>query len=85
MATLYVRDMPEELYEQLKRRAAGEGRSINQEAIRLLRLGLLAARPRPDPEFRAWLDWVSEQRERWAREGRKFPDSTTLIREDRNR
>ncbi len=85
MATLYVRDMPEELYEQLKKRAAGEGRSINQEAIRLLRLGLLAARPRPDPEFRAWLDWVSEQRERWAKEGRKFPDSTTLIREDRNR
>ena len=85
METLYVRDLPEELYEQLKKRAAEEGRSINQEAIRLLRLGLLAARPRPDPEFRAWLDWVSEQRERWAREGRKFPDSTTLIREDRNR
>ncbi len=85
MATLYVRDIPVELYEQLKKRAAGEGRSINQEAIRLLRLGLLAARPRPDPEFRAWLDWVSEQRERWAKEGRKFPDSTTLIREDRNR
>ena len=85
MATLYVRDLPEELYEQLKKRAAGEGRSLNQEAIRLLRLGLLAARPRPDPEFRAWLDWVSEQRERWVREGRKFPDSTTLIREDRDR
>lgn len=85
MATLYVRDMPEELYDQLKKRAAEEGRSINQEAIRLLRLAILTERPRPDPEFKAWLDRVVEQRERWAREGRKFPDSTTLIREDRDR
>lgn len=85
MATLYVRDLPEELYEQLKKRAAQEGRSINQEAIRLLRIALLTGRPKPDPEFKAWLDRVVEQRERWAREGRKFPDSTTLIREDRDR
>ncbi len=85
MATLYVRDMPAELYEQLKIRAAEEGRSINQEAIRLLRLALLTDRPKPDPEFKAWLNRVTEQRERWAREGRKFPDSTALIREDRDR
>ena len=85
MATLYVRDMPDKLYEHLKKRAADEGRSISQEAVRLLRLALLTSRPKPDPEFRAWLDWVTEQRERWVREGRKFPDSTTLIREDRDR
>jgi plasmid stability protein len=85
MATLYVRDMPDRLYETLKKRAAEEGRSISQEAVQLIRLGLLAARPKPDPEFRAWLDRVTEQRERWAKEGRKFPDSTTLIREDRDR
>ncbi len=85
MATLYVRDMPDELYERLKKRASEEGRSISQETVRLLRLGLLAARPKPDPEFRAWLDWVNQQRERWAKEGRKFPDSATLIREDRDR
>jgi len=85
VATLYVRDMPHELYERLKKRAAEEGRSISQEAVRLLRLALLSARPKPDPEFKAWFDWVNQQRERWAREGRKFPDSTTLIREDRDR
>ena len=85
MATLYVRDMPEKLYEHLKKRAADEGRSISQEAVRLLRLALLTDRPKPDPEFKAWLDWVTEQREQWVREGRKFPDSTTLIREDRDR
>lgn len=85
MATLYVRDIPEQLYEQLKKRAADEGRSISQEAVRLLRLALLADRLSPDPEFKAWLDRVVQQRERWAKEGRKFPDSTTLIREDRDR
>jgi plasmid stability protein len=85
MATLYVRDIPDRLYESLKKRATEEGRSISQEAVRLLRIGLLADRPKPDPEFRAWLDRVTEQRERWAKEGRKFPDSTTLIREDRDR
>jgi plasmid stability protein len=85
MATLYVRDMPDDLYEHLKRRAAEEGRSISQETVRLLRQVLLTGRPKPDPEFKAWLDRVTEQRERWAREGRKFPDSTTLIREDRDR
>ncbi len=85
MATLHIEDVPDRLYEQLKKRAAEEGRTISQVAVGLLRLGLFTARPRPDPEFRAWLDWVNEQRERWAREGRKFPDSTTLIREDRDR
>jgi plasmid stability protein len=85
MATLYVRDMPDQLYKQLKKHATEEGRSISQEAVRLLRLALLTDRPKPDPEFKAWLDRVTEQRERWAKEGRKFPDSTTLIREDRDR
>ncbi len=85
MPTLYVREMPEDLYERLREQAAKEGRSINQEAIRLLRLALLADRPKPDPEFKAWFDWVNQQRKRWEREGRKFPDSTALIREDRDR
>jgi len=84
VATLYVRDMPHELYERLRKRAAEEGRSISQEAVRLIRLALLSARPKPDPEFKAWLERVSAQRERWAKEGRKFPDSTALIREDRD-
>lgn len=85
MATLYVRDMPDELYKHLKKRATEEGRSISQETVRLLRLALLTDRPKPDLEFKAWIDRVTEQRERWVKEGRKFPESTTLIREDRDR
>src|SRR5574341_2623587 len=58
VATLYVRDMPNELYERLKKRATEEGRSISQEAVRLLRLALLTDRLKPDPEFKTWLDRV---------------------------
>jgi len=85
VATLYVRDVPNDLYERLRDRAAEEGRSISQEAVRLLRIALLTERPKPDREFMAWFHWVNQQRERWVREGRKFPDSTKLIREDRDR
>jgi plasmid stability protein len=85
VATLYVREVPEDLYRQLKKRAAKEGRSISQEAVRLIRIAILTERPRPDPLFKAWLDRVAEQREQWAKEGRKFPDSVKLIREDRDR
>jgi len=85
MATLYVRGMPDDLYEQLKRQAMAEGRSIGQEAVRAIRLGLLATRTGPDPRLAAWLRNVRRQRARWAREGRKFPDSAALIREDRQR
>jgi plasmid stability protein len=40
MATLHVRDVPEELYEALRARARREGRSISQEAIAILRRAL---------------------------------------------
>ena len=36
MATLHVRNVPEELYEQLRDRAQANGRSIGAEAIVLL-------------------------------------------------
>lgn len=40
MPTLYVRDVPEDLYARLKERAAQERRSISQEAINLLEWAL---------------------------------------------
>jgi antitoxin FitA len=45
VATLYVRNVPEDVYEALRARAKSEGRSINAEAIAVLRAAL-----RPDPE-----------------------------------
>jgi antitoxin FitA len=37
MATLHVRNVPDELYEALRARAEREGRSINAETIAVLR------------------------------------------------
>ena len=85
MATLYVRDIPDDLYDALKLQATAERRSISQEAIRLIRLGLLAAPAGPDARLAAWLKSVRRQRSRWTRAGRRFPDSAALIREDRER
>jgi antitoxin FitA len=45
MATLHIRNVPDELYEALRARAEREGRSINAETIAALREVL-----RPSPE-----------------------------------
>jgi plasmid stability protein len=45
MATLHIRNVPDELYEALRARAEREGRSINAETIAVLREVL-----RPSPE-----------------------------------
>jgi plasmid stability protein len=36
MPTLYIRNVPPEVYEALKARAKREGRSVNAEALRIL-------------------------------------------------
>ena len=36
MATLYVRNVPEDVYERLRERARRNGRSVNAEALRIL-------------------------------------------------
>ena len=59
----------------LKQQATAERRSISQEAVRLIRLGLLAAPAGPDARLAAWLKSVRRQRSRWTRAGRRFPDS----------
>lgn len=40
MATLYVRDVPPDLYERLRREAASARRSLSAETIELLRRSL---------------------------------------------
>jgi plasmid stability protein len=41
MATLHVRNVPDELYEELRKRAERDGRSIGAEAIALLRFAMV--------------------------------------------
>lgn len=77
MATLHVRQVPEETYEALRRLAAERKSSINAEAVRLL-----ARAVRTDTAaVRALLDRI-EIRRPVAR--RRAPTAAALIRRDRD-
>ncbi len=40
MATLYVREVPEELYAELKQLAASDQQNINAEALQIIEQGI---------------------------------------------
>ncbi len=49
MAGLLIRDLPEELHERLKRRAADNHRSLTKEALAILEAALSDRDGRPTP------------------------------------
>ena len=83
MASLQVRELPENIYSQLKRRAEAEHRSIAQEAIVLLAKGLdTSTAPK---EYRTRLLYrIAEETELNSGTVAKL-DPVELIREDRRR
>lgn len=81
MATLYVRNVPSELYERLRREAASAGRSLNAEAIELLRRSLPR---RPGVSLEQLLDDADRIRAEHALPSGS-PTAAELIREDRDR
>ena len=78
MATLHVRNVPDDVYEALRARAEREGRSMSAEAIAILRRTLMRRRD-PDELIGA----LRELRERASLE-RGAPKPEDLIREDRD-
>ncbi len=80
MSTLHVRNVPDDLYEEIQRRAAEQRRSISSEVISLLRQAI----ERPDQSQAQLLAEIRRRRiYRPAEHG--APDSATLLREDRQR
>jgi len=78
MATLHVRNVPDDLYEALRRQADREGRSIRAETIAILRRAVPAAF---DPEaFLAEVD-ASIERWSWPEDG---PTPEEILRRDRD-
>lgn len=86
MATLYVRDVPDELYEELKERASADGRSVSAEAVRLLQEALSQGsdQQRRRREHLAALDRIRRRREDTILPPDHI-DSVELLREDRAR
>lgn len=78
MAQVLVRNLDEKTVAQLKKRAAGNGRSLQAELKLLLEQAV-----RPDG-MDTW-QRVKQFREKMKKSRRTFSDSTTLIREDRKR
>ena len=79
MATLYVRNVPHELYAELQRWAAESGRSVNAEVLDVL--GREAAGRRQQSEWLRQLEALRRNARPW--KGPPWPED--LIREDRDR
>ena len=83
MATLYVENVPDDLYEALRSRAKARRRSIAAEVLSLLEENIPTAR-----ELRSRHEWVrklARLRKQHAASGRSFPSAEEMIREDRER
>ena len=78
MATLHVRNVPQEVYEALRARAARNGRSINAEVIEMLR----GHTPTRTPE--ELVASIRARRERLAPIIDQMPDLVEVIRRDRD-
>ena len=82
MATLFVKDFPDDVYDALKERARANGRSLAAE----VRVILQQAVPRHRSQ-REVAEAVRRFREKIAREGRGLPveEMAAMVREDRDR
>ena len=82
MPILHIRNVPDDLYERVRKRAKTHHRSITTETIALLEAGLRAM-PAPH-DFDDWLARAERLREELRAQGFSF-DATAAIREDRER
>ncbi|MEH1934256.1 MAG: Arc family DNA-binding protein [Nostoc sp.] len=88
MATLYVRNLPDDLYAKLQELAVSQHRSINAQVITLLEKALKTeAQQIEDQKQQNVLKVLEGSRQRRRVNPADFglPDSTQLIREDRDR
>ncbi|MEH2024223.1 FitA-like ribbon-helix-helix domain-containing protein [Nostoc sp.] len=88
MATLYVRNLPDDLYAKLQELAASQHRSINAQVITLLEEALKTEAQQTEDEKRKnvpkLLEEIRLRREQLPTDI-EWPDSTAMIREDRDR
>jgi hypothetical protein len=80
MPTLQVRDLPEELYNQMTYLAEKEHRSLTQETIVLLKEGITNRIGNIERRRK-----LLQKMEKLNINGKDFPDPVELIREDRDR
>ncbi|MBK8903496.1 MAG: hypothetical protein IPM53_20095 [Anaerolineaceae bacterium] len=79
MPTLHVRNVPEPLYDRLRQRADSQNRSLSAEVVMLLDFAL----EQSDDEQAELLDSIRRRRF-FNPAAAGAPDSTMLLREDRD-
>ncbi len=80
MPTLHVRNVPDDLYDKIRKQAAAQNRSISAEVIVLLQRALLQSEREQDEVL------AGIRRRRFFRPADAgAPDSLALLREDRAR
>lgn len=88
MATLHVENLPDDLYAKLQQLATSQNRSIDAQVISLLESAVQAEVQEPQSDKPKSIAEILADISR-RRESRPvdlgLPDSTTLIREDRDR
>ena len=83
MPTLYVENVPDELYDALRERARGRGKSISAEVLALLEENVPS--PAELARRQEFLDRARRIRARRPRSAGPFPSSERMQREDRRR
>jgi plasmid stability protein len=81
MPTLHVRNVPEDLYERIRRLAVAEKRSLSAQVVVLLESAVERQAAPPGPLF----ERIRRRREQIERAVGKLPSSVDLLREDRAR
>lgn len=88
MATLHVENIPDDLYAKLQQLATSQNRSIDAQVITLLENALATHTPPPLIETTKSITEILEESRRRREQlptDIEWPDSTAMIREDRDR
>jgi plasmid stability protein len=80
MSTLHVRNVPDDLYRDIQQRAAAQGRSLSAEVVHLLAWAVAETDRSPVLTLAA-----IRSRRSYRPTAAGAPDSTALLREDRQR
>lgn len=85
MAILHVRNVPDDLYQQLQQRADAQHRSLSAEVLMLLEQAMAEPRAYNTAAYADLFGHIVRQREALTAAFGPFPDSVAEIRADRER
>jgi plasmid stability protein len=83
MATLCVENLPDDLYESIRKRARSNRRSISADVLTILEREFPSAEELE--KRREFVRWVQELHAKPDTSNRKFPSTEEMQREDRER